>query len=198
MPTGRAPFVPPEKSGWDRLPLSLYGPGGAYIFKFILDKKGESMPTTWIVSADAGRARIFAESDPKQPYVEVENMVSATARLRVSDINTDRLGPTSAGQSIHNTGGATPNKQYQPAQTPQQHATDLFAKDVAEFLLKAHQEGRYQQLVLAASPEFLGVLRTKLNPQIQQLVKTEVNKDYTHSSAQQLREQLQAHQAKSE
>jgi protein required for attachment to host cells len=168
------------------------------------------MPTTWIIAANAGRARFFSESDAKEPLQELDDMINSAAQLRTVDTETDRLGPTSAAGSSHNIGGneaagfahnaaaGAPNKQYQPAQTPQQHATDLFAKDVAEFLLKAHQEGRYQQLVLAASPEFLGVLRTKLNPQIQQLVKTEVNKDYTHSSAQQLREQLQAHQAKSE
>lgn len=168
------------------------------------------MPTTWIIAANAGRARFFSESDGNEPLQELDDMINSAAQMRTADLETDRLGPTAAAGSGHNIGGTqgvslshnaqagAPNKQYQPAQTPQQHATELFAKDVSEFLLKAHQEGRYQQLVLAASPEFLGVLRTKLNPQIQQLVKTEVNKDYTHSSAQQLREQLQAHQAKSE
>jgi protein required for attachment to host cells len=150
------------------------------------------MPTTWIVSADAGRARIFAESDPKQPYIEVEDMVSANARLRDIDINTDRLGPTSAGQSIHNTGGATPNKQYQPAQTPEQHEAEKFAKDIAKYLLEAHRDGRFQQLVISASPHFLGSLRAHLDPQIKPLIKFEVNKDYTNSSAQELREQLRA------
>ncbi len=67
---------------------------------------------------------------------------------------------------------------------------------MSEFLLKAQQEGRYQQLIIAASPEFLGTLRQNLDPQIQKLVKAEFNKDYTHSGPQQLREQLQAHQAK--
>lgn len=167
------------------------------------------MPTTWILSANAGRARFFSESDPAQALQEVEDMVNSAAQLRTVDTETDRLGPTSAAGSAHNIGGneaagfahnakaGAPNKQYQPAQTPDQHAADLFARDVADFLLKAHNEGRYQQLVLAASPEFLGVLRGKLNPQVQGLIKTEVNKDYTHSNGQQLREQLQAHQAKS-
>ena len=168
------------------------------------------MPTTWIIAANAGRARFFAETDSKEALQELEDMVSPAAQLRTVDTETDTLSPTAASGTRHNIGGnegagmahnakaGAPNKLYQPAQTPEQHAADLFAKDVAEYLLKAHNEGRYQQLVLAASPEFLGVLRTKLNPAVQGLIKTEVNKDYTHSSGQQLREHLQAHQAKSE
>lgn len=168
------------------------------------------MPTTWILAANAGRARFFSESDTKEALQELEDMVSPAAQLRTVDTETDRLSPRAAGDSRHSIGGnqaagfthnsqsGAPTSMYQPARTPDQHAADLFAKDVAEFLLKSHQQGRYDQLVLAASPEFLGVLRAKLDPQVQHLIKTEVNKDYTHSSGQQLREQLQAHQAKSE
>jgi protein required for attachment to host cells len=154
------------------------------------------MSTTWIVSADAGRARIFAESDPQQPLEEIEDMVSAAARLRDAEINTDRLGPTSAGQSIHNTGGATPNKQYQPAQTPEQHDAQFFAKDISAFLLKALQGQRFQKLALVAEPKFLGVLRGQLDNQLKPLVGLELNKDYSHLNAHQLREQLQAQKSK--
>jgi len=167
------------------------------------------MPTTWILSANAGRARIFSESDSSQPLQEVEDMVNSAAQLRTVDTETDTLSPTAASGTRHNIGGnegagmahnakaGAPNKLYQPARTPEEHSADLFAKDVSEFLLKAHQEGRYQQLVVAASPEFLGILRNKLDAQVQVLIKTELNKDYTHSNGQQLREQLHAHQAKS-
>jgi protein required for attachment to host cells len=150
------------------------------------------MSTTWIVSADAGRARIFAESSPQAPLEEVEDLVSATARLRVSDINTDRLGPTAAGQSIHNTGGATPNKQYQPAQTPDERDAEFFAKDINGVLLKGLQEHRFEKLVVVAEPKFLGVLRGQLDAQLKPLVGFELNKDYSQLNGHQLREQLQA------
>jgi protein required for attachment to host cells len=162
------------------------------------------MQTTWIISANAGRARFFSESDPAEPLQEIEDMVNEGARLRDIDINTDELGATSAGKSSHNIGGnegagfahnakaGAPNKQYQPAQTPEQHETEKFAKDISNYLLEAHRDGRFQQLVLSASPQFLGALRANLDPQIKPLIKLEVNKDYTHSSAQELREQLRA------
>jgi protein required for attachment to host cells len=62
--------------------------------------------------------------------------------------------------------------------------------------MKAHQDGRFQQIVLSASPQFLGALRSFMDPHIKPLIKLEFNKDYTHVAPNQLREQLQAQQAK--
>lgn len=168
------------------------------------------MPTTWILSANAGRVRIFAESSQSEPLQEIEDMVNTAAQLRTSETETDRIGPLAAANSSHAIGGneaagfahnakaGAPTSGYEPNQTPAEHQTELFAKDVSTYLLKAQQEGRFQQLVISASPEFLGVLRSKLDPQVKQAVKLELNKDYTHSNAHQLREQLQAQQAKAE
>jgi hypothetical protein len=160
------------------------------------------MQTTWIVSANAGRARIFSEADPAEPLEEIEDMVSSAARMRTTEINTDEIGRTAAGSSAHAIGGSegagfahnakagAPNKLYQPAQTPQEHEAEQFAKEISKFLMDAHQEGRFQQLVISASPQFLGALRMYLDSHIKPLIKLEVNKDYTHSNAQQLREQI--------
>jgi protein required for attachment to host cells len=150
------------------------------------------MDTVWIVSADAGRARIFSESTPDGPLQEVDDLVNTAARMRTNETYTDKLGPTSAGKSIHNTGGALPNKQYEPPQTPAEREAESFAKDISGMLLEAHRGGRFQKLALVAAPKFLGVLRMFLDPQLKPLVSLELDKDYTHSNAQQLREQLQA------
>lgn len=168
------------------------------------------MPTTWILSANAGRARFFAESDPAKPLQEIEDMVNSGAQLRTQDTETDKLSPTAAAGSRHSIGGnegagmahnskaGAPNKLYQPAQTPAQHQAELFARDVSDYLLKAHQDGSYQQLIIAASPEFLGTLRQHLDAQVKGLIKSEFNKDYTHSNAQELRQHLHAQAAKAE
>jgi protein required for attachment to host cells len=168
------------------------------------------MPTTWIITANAGRARFFAENDPAEPLQELQDMVNNGARLRTAESETDRLGPTAAGKSGHNIGGTqgvaaahnagagAPNKQYEPNQTPVEHETELFAKDISKFLMKSHQDGLFDQIVLSASPQFLGTLRMNFDPHIKALIKTEFNKDYTHVASNQLREQLQAQQAKSE
>ncbi|WP_229493915.1 host attachment protein [Massilia arenae] len=170
---------------------------------------GGNMPTTWTIAANAGRARIFSDADKASSLQEVDDLVNPAAQQRVLDIVTDKMSPRSAQNSGHNIGGgqgggfqhAAPagaqGNDYQPAVTPAEHESQRFAKDISNYLQQAHQAGRFQQLVLAASPEFLGVLREKIDPQIKALIKREVNKDYTHSNGQELRAQLDAHQDKS-
>lgn len=151
------------------------------------------MDITWIVSANTGRAQIFSEPNPVKPLEEIESMVNPAARLGTSDTYTDRLGPMSAGKSIHNTGGALPSKQYEPAQSPEEREAESFAKDISAYLLKAKQAGRFDKLGLVAAPGFLGVLRKFLDPQLKGLLSFEINKDYSQSNGQRLREQLRAH-----
>lgn len=168
------------------------------------------MQTTWIISANAGRARFFSQSDPAGPLEEIEDMVNNAVRLRVLETESDKIGPMAATNSGHNIGGTqgvglahnakvgAPNKAYQPAHMPAEQEAEQFAKDISNYLLAAHREGRFEQLVISASPQFLGALRSFLDPHIKPLIKLELNKDYTHFNAQQLREQLHAQQSKSE
>jgi protein required for attachment to host cells len=160
------------------------------------------MQTTWILSANAGRARFFSESDPAEPLQEIEDMVNDAVRMRDSETENDKEGVTAAGKSSHNIGGTqgvglshngkvgAPNKQYEPLHTPAELETEKFAKDISQYLLVAQRENRFQHLVISASPQFLGALRSFLDPHVKPLIKLEVNKDYTHSSPQQLREQI--------
>jgi protein required for attachment to host cells len=162
------------------------------------------MQTTWFVTANAGRARFFSEADPAEPLQEIEDMVNSAVRLRVTETESDKVGPTAAGKSGHDIGGTqgvgaahnagvgAPNKTYQPAHTPAEQEAEQFAKDISSYLMQAHQQGRFTQLVISASPQFLGALRSLLDPHLKSLVKHESNKDYTHFTAQQLREALHA------
>lgn len=155
------------------------------------------MNTTWIVSANASRARFFSQEQLSGQLEEVSNMVNDAVRERMLDATeTDKLGPTAGTGSTHGSGGATPNKLYQPAVTPDEHMAELFARDIADFLKKAYHEGRFQQLSLVVSPEFLGMLRKLLAPELESVVKLELNKDYTQFSPAQLREQVLAHMGK--
>lgn len=123
-------------------------------------------------------------------------MVNDSARLRRIDTETDKVGPTAAGKSIHGVGGATPNKLYEPAQTPDAHQAELFARDIAEYLLKGYQEGCFQQLSLVVSPQFLGMLRKLLDPQLESVVSLEINKDYTQFNAAELLDHVKTYQQK--
>lgn len=154
------------------------------------------MHATWILSANASRARFFSQEHSSDRLEEVNDMVNEAERQRRLDLESDRYGPTSASKSIHNTGGAVPNKLYEPAQTPDAHQAELFARDIAGFLLQAYREGRFEKLSLVVSPQFLGLLRKLLDPQLEQAVTLEIDKDYTQFSPDQLLDQLKAYRQK--
>lgn len=149
------------------------------------------MAATWIVSANASRARFFFHNQFAEPLQEISDLVNPAAHLRAAETESDRLGPTSAAKSMHNSGGAAPNKAYEPRQTPAEHQMELFARKIAEELLQAYQEGRFRQLYLVASPQLLGVLRKLLDTRLEHAVKLEINKDYTQLTPVELLEQIE-------
>ncbi|WUR13129.1 host attachment protein [[Empedobacter] haloabium] len=152
------------------------------------------MQTTWIVTANNGRARIYAQKDQNSALLEVEDMVNPTQRGRVSDIDTDQLGQLAASKSIKSVGAATQPSGYEPNQTPLEHQAELFVRSLADYLLQGYTQNRYQNLILAAGPETLGQLRKLLDKQVTNAITQELNKDYTHVSPHDLLAQLKQHQ----
>ena len=150
------------------------------------------MDVTCIVTANAGRARFFSQARRAARPEEINDMVNSAARLRTTETETDALGQRAASKSRHSVGAPTQPSGYQPHQSPAEHQTEIFARSIADYLLQAHQEGRFTQLVLAASPEFLGVLRKLLDPKVLAAVTLEINKDYTQLTPDKLREQIEA------
>ena len=149
------------------------------------------MDATWIVSANAGRAKFFAQAGLTTPLDVVNELTNNAVRLRTADTESDSLGQISAGR--HSMGTTGQPSGYEPEQSPAQHQTELFARRVAETLLKARHEGRYNKLCLVASPEFLGVLRKVLDANLHALIVTEINKDYTQLTPGALQTRVRDH-----
>ena len=77
------------------------------------------MDTTWIITANASRVRIFSEAGNGGRLQEVKDMVDDRVRMRAMETQTDQpVDPKAASGSINNTGGALPGSTYQPAKTP--------------------------------------------------------------------------------
>ncbi len=153
------------------------------------------MAVTWIVAANAGHARIFTQEKAGAPLAEVEGLKHAATRLRTSDTETDELGQQLGTKAPGGT-SSMPGSGYEPHQTPAEHQSELFAREVAATLTKGQQGGRYTQLVLMASPEFLGLLRKLISPQVHGAVRLEIAKDYTQLDPKALRDRLAEHEAK--
>jgi protein required for attachment to host cells len=148
------------------------------------------MGISWIVTANAGRARFFSQEARATPLAEINDMINPEVHLSTANTESDRIGQRAASKSKHSVGAPTQPSGYQPNQLPAEHHTELFARNIASFLLQSYHKGLFQQLTLVASPEFLGILRKLLDSNLVSIITQEINKDYTQLNAKELREHL--------
>ena len=135
------------------------------------------MATTWIVAADSSRARILQVADPEQRLQEIDDLLNPEGRLHDRELISD------AHARFRGTSGPGSDRQEMPAV---EHAVELFAKRVGDYLDKARNEQRYDRLHLVAPPKFLGLLRKKLGKEVEKLVLDEVPKDLSWFNARDL------------
>jgi protein required for attachment to host cells len=134
------------------------------------------MATTWIVAADSSRARILQVAG-RQRLAEIEDLVNPEGRLHDRELITD------AHPRFRGTSGPGSDRQEMPAV---EHAVELFAKRVGDYLDKARVAQRFDELVLVAPPKFLGALRKELGKEVEKLVLDEVPKDLSWFSQRDL------------
>lgn len=141
------------------------------------------MKTTWIVVADAYRARVLQVADRKQHLLEIVDLVNPKGRLDERDLITDahpRFRPVRSGvpgSDRQETGAA-------------EHEAELFAKQIARFLDKSRHQHRYERLHLVAPPKFLGVLRATLDKEVQKRVEDELDEELSWFNARELEKHL--------
>lgn len=131
------------------------------------------MQTTWIVAADSSRARIFEVHGKQDHLQEIQDFSNPAGRANTREIESDKRGHFFASpEGTHGEGDS-----YQPRVEAVEHETELFSKQVSEFLDQACHEHRYDKLCLIAFPKFLGMMRKNLSKETQRLVEEEVSKD---------------------
>ena len=129
------------------------------------------MKTTWIIAADSSRARILQVMDRDGRLAEVEDFLNPEGRAHERDLLED--GHARFNGHGGNGGPASDREET----TATEHATELFAKRVSEYLDKARTAHRYDRLHVVAAPKFLGQLRREFGKEVQKLVTSELPKD---------------------
>lgn len=129
--------------------------------------------TTYIVVADAARARLFTR-DALQ-LKERESLVHAEGRLHEGDLVTDN------GADVHDS-MSTAARSSGGENTALQHQARLFAKLVAERLYQARVDNSLEKLILVAPPKFLGLLRDKIDAVTSKRVIHTLAKDLSKAS----------------
>ena len=141
------------------------------------------MKTTWIVVADAHRARFLQVADRKQHLVEIAALVNPKGRMDERELITDahpRRRPVRSG--------VTGSDREEPSAA--EHETELFAKEIARALDKARTQHSYERLHLVAPPKFLGLLRGNLDKEVQKLVEDELNENLSWLNVRELERHL--------
>ncbi|MCG5539653.1 MULTISPECIES: host attachment protein [unclassified Halorhodospira] len=132
------------------------------------------MSKVWVVAADAAQARVFASDQRSgQSLQEVETWVNPELRVPAHELVTDRPGriSESAGGGRHAMDPPTDIKEVE---------SDRFARELVRWLEQAHQQKRFEHLVVAAAPHFLGQVRHHLDGGLKAAISHEVDKDICH------------------
>ncbi len=140
------------------------------------------MSKLWVVVADQSKARIFTVADPHGALLDVGELEHPEAREREQTLTSDRPGRSfdSKGQGRHDMGTTVgPGKQE----------TIRFAKQVADHLQAAHNEGRCNRLLLVAGPPLLSLLRESLKTSSGMKI-SEIEKNLGQYSALEIRKHL--------
>ena len=138
------------------------------------------MMTTYIVVADAARARIFTRDALN--LKEKESLVHAEGRLHEGDLITDN-----AGADVHESRSSS-SRSSSEGGTALKHENELFAKEVTQCLYNARVNNSMEKLILVAPPKFLGLLREKLDAPTQKLVTHTLAKDLSKASLEDIQE----------
>jgi protein required for attachment to host cells len=109
--------------------------------------------TNWVVVADQAEAMVYSRKGRRGPLETLFSLQNSVAGEKVADLISDRGGRSfdSHGQGRHT--------MAREKSGPKRHASEAFAKQIAERLKRARQEGSYRELTLIAAPRFLGDLK---------------------------------------
>lgn len=126
-----------------------------------------------VLVADSSCARFFVAESRHGSLREIETLVAPQSRLHARD-----LVSSAPGRSFDRAGGA--RHAIEPHTPAKRVVSDAFARDVAARIDALRRSGTVHAFVVAAAPQFLGLLRQHLTPASAALVEREIDKDLTH------------------
>lgn len=142
--------------------------------------------TTWIVVADASRARVFSTNltEKNKPWQFVHSMTHPESRITDGKLMSDRPG-RSQSSSAH--GGRSGLESVTP---PKEVEFEHFAHELAKYLEHGQKTNLFGRLMLVAPPHFLGLLKKTLHTSVSKLIAGTVDKDFTQTTEADLHKHL--------
>lgn len=137
---------------------------------------------TWIVVANASKARIF-QAISNETLEEHDTLLNPEARIKGTNLTSDR-----PGRAFDSTGAG--RHALETAHGGGDEPTEEFSRQVNEHLYDLDNKGVVNQIYLFASPEFLGILRKHVPQHLQPKISGTVDKDLTRLPPNEIRDYL--------
>jgi protein required for attachment to host cells len=129
-----------------------------------------AMGTIRVVVADSSRADLYDLPEPRATLVKAGTIGNAAAGKHERDFG---KGPPGRMQS--SAGGS--RTALQPRHTRKEHATDLFARQLARAVAASARAPGVDGVVLVAAPRFLAAIKAHLSKTAQSRVIAELRRD---------------------
>lgn len=136
---------------------------------------------SWVVVADASRARILGNTEDRYQLSELEDFLNPDGRLHERELTSDLPGRRRGASGTH---------AVEEGSTKKVASANGLADQIADYLDKGRTDGAFQRLYLIAAPQFLGRLRDKLNEPTRRMIVDTVDKEFTRSSVADIRKLL--------
>jgi protein required for attachment to host cells len=139
-------------------------------------------PITWVLVADAARARVFRIEEPGPHLVPALDRELIATNLPTHDLVSDRPGRHSdaGGQGRHTMDAADPHRLEKRR----------FAHEVAAVLDEERKKHAFERLIVAAAPQLLGDLRAEMSDDLKRMVEAEIAKDFSKLPVREIEEHL--------
>jgi protein required for attachment to host cells len=140
------------------------------------------MSTTWILIANTSFAKLYANHGPQKGLELIKELDHPESREKGSDLVSDRPG--------HNQGHGNGHGSFVQATDPKQREAERFALELSKELEHGRTTNQFERLIIAASPSFMGTLKSKLPTHVMGMVSDSIEKDYTKAPEKELKGHL--------
>lgn len=126
----------------------------------------------WVLVANSSEAKLFSGQFLGSDLQEIQSFSHPESRNKGSDLVTDKMG------SFQGNNG-TAHGAYVETTEPKEVEASRFAHELAQMLEDGRTTNKFKELIIMASPQFLGLIKNACNDALQKCVLHFVDKDYT-------------------
>jgi len=136
-----------------------------------------------VLVADSARARLFDASTPTAPLHELEDLANPVARLHEGDLADEQDG-------VRYRGATTSAADAYGGSGMRDHRVEEFAAAVCDHLADAVRRTDAERVYIVAEPQFLGLLRARMDQPLRKRVAKEISKSIAGKAPHEIRAAL--------